>query len=273
VNRHNAWPNPSAVSLDDAAHIAAFLEDRARFPDQSELNNRLLAVVAPRPGERVLEVGSGSGVLCRLAAPAVAPDGLVVGIDIAPNMTAAARALAGHDGQGCLNLRFDTGPAERLPYATASFDAAFAARLLLHVDDRPVVVREMTRVVHPGGRVVLMDWDFETVAVDHSDRTLTRRILNWRTDHHGGDNWSGRQLPGDVVTAGLRNPLVYPVAQVVRDENNALTQSIWRAAAICCDGGEISCAEHDAWVGELKARIASGRFCASIVYFIVSGER
>jgi ubiquinone/menaquinone biosynthesis C-methylase UbiE len=252
--------------------MAAFLEERARFPDQSELNNRLLAVVAPHPGERVLEVGSGSGVLCRMAAPAVAPDGLVVGIDIAPDMTTAARAFAEHDGQGCLNLRFDTCPADRLPYATASFDAAFAARLLLHVDDRSTVVQEMARVVRLGGRVVLMDWDFETVAVDHSDRALTRRILNWRTDYHGGDNWSGRQLPGDLLAAGLRDLLVCAVAQVARDERYALTQSLWRAAAVCRDAGAISPAEHDAWVEELKSRITNGRFCASIVYFIVRGE-
>jgi ubiquinone/menaquinone biosynthesis C-methylase UbiE len=253
--------------------MAAFLEDRARFPDQNQLNHKLLAVVAPRPGERLLEVGSGSGVLCRLAAPALAAGGLMVGIDIAPDMTAAARALAADGGEGWLDLRFDTGLAERLPYATASFDAVFAARLLLHVDDRAAVVHEMARVVRQGGRVVLMDWDFETVAVDHSDRALTRRILNWRTDHHGGDNWSGRQLLGDMVTAGLRGPLVYPVVQVARDENNALTQSLWRAATVCCDGGAITPAEHDAWVEELKMRIATGRFCASIVYFIVRGER
>jgi len=273
VSRPNAWSNPSAVSADDAAHMAALLEDRARFPDQSDLNHRLLAVAALQPGERVLEVGSGSGILCRLAAPAVAPDGLVVGIDIAPDMTAAARALAGNDGQGCLNLRFDTGPAERLPYATASFDAAFAARLLLHVEDRSASVEEMARVVRPGGRVVLMDWDFGTVAVDHPDRALTRRILEWRTDHHGGDNWSGRQLPGDMAAAGFRAIRVHPVAQVGRDEDCALTHSLWRAAEVCRDAGAITAAEHDAWLAELTSRIAAGRFCASIVYFIVRGER
>jgi ubiquinone/menaquinone biosynthesis C-methylase UbiE len=273
VSLHNAWSNPSAVSPDDAAQMAGFLEDRARFPDQCDLNQRLLATVAPRPGEHVLEVGSGSGVLCRMAAPAVAPGGLVVGVDIAPDMAVYARARAGCDGLGDPGLRFHTGAAERLPYAAGSFDAAFAARLLLHAADRATVVEEMARVVRAGGRVVLMDWDFGTVAVDHPDRALTRRILEWRTDHHGGDNWSGRQLPGDMAAAGFRAVQVHPVAQAARDEHSALTQSLWRAAEVCRDAGAITPAEHAGWVGELKARIAAGRFCAGIVYFIVRGER
>ncbi len=69
----------------------------------------------------------------------------------------------------------------------------------------------MARVVKPGGRVVLMDWDWETLTVTHPDRELTRRLLHWRCDHHGGDNWSGRKLLGYLLDAGLHNPTVTPV--------------------------------------------------------------
>jgi ubiquinone/menaquinone biosynthesis C-methylase UbiE len=273
VSDRDAWSNPSAVSPDDAAQMAAHLEDSARFPDQSEVNERLLAAVALRPGERVLEAGSGSGVLCRMAAQAVAPAGLVVGVDIAPDMALYSSSRGGLSGVPGAWPVFLVGRAERLPCAAGSFDAAFAARLLLHVADRAAAVAELARVVRPGGRVVLMDWDFGTVAVDHPDRPLTRRILEWRTDHRGGDNWSGRQLVGDLTAAGLHAVHVYPVAQAVRDEDSALTQSLWRAADFCCDAGAITPAERDGWVAELKARIAAGRFCASIVYFVVRGER
>jgi ubiquinone/menaquinone biosynthesis C-methylase UbiE len=253
--------------------MAEFLEERAQLPDQINLNTKLLAMLAPNPAERVLEVGSGSGVLCRMVAAATGPQGLVAGVDIAPDMAAAASVRARSRGQDVPRPHFQAGRAERLPYATASFDAAFAARLLLHVEDRSAVVHEMARVVRTGGRVVVMDWDFGTVAVDHSDRALTRRILNWRTDHHGGDNWSGRQLLGDMAAVGLHALCVQPVAQVARDEQYALTLSLWRAAQLCCEAGAISALEHDAWVGELKGRIAAGRFCASVVYFMVRGER
>jgi len=269
MSHSNAWSNPSAVSAEDAARMAAFLEDRARCPDQAQVNAALRDVVAGQPGERVLEVGCGSGALCRLVAPDLRPGGEMVGVDLAPDMIAAARQYAETNPRP----RFDVASGEQLPYDHASFDAAFAARLLLHVADPLAVARAMARVVRPGGRVVLMDWDFETLAVNHPDRALTRRLLNWRCDNHGGDNWSGRKLLGYAAAAGLGNLSVLPVTTIARDETAALTGTLWRAAEVARDRGGITSEEHDAWVGELKRQIAAGRFLASIVYFIVRGER
>jgi ubiquinone/menaquinone biosynthesis C-methylase UbiE len=268
----NAWSMTSAVSGAEAARMAGSLEERARFPDQIQVNGRLRDVLAPALGERWLEVGSGSGVLCRLALPCVAPDGRVVGLDKSAELVAAAcRLAAGTEPAG--DLAFHVGDGAALPYADASFDGAFAARLMLHVADPDAVVVEMARVVRRPGRVVLMDWDFGTVAVDHPDRDLTCRLLEWRTHHHGGDNWSGRQLAARLVDAGLRQVAVTPVVTVARDEDASLTQSLWRAAQAARDAGVITPAEHDAWVGALKQRLAAGRFLASIVYFIVCGTR
>jgi SAM-dependent methyltransferase len=281
MSHSNAWSNPSAVSAEDAARMAAFLEDRARCPDQAQVNAAVRDVLALRPGERLLEVGCGSGVLCRLMAPALHPGGEIVGLDVAPDMIAAARRYAADlppspaQGEGLgerVALCFEIGPAEALPYPGGAFDVAFAARLLLHVADPLAVVREMARVVKPGGRVVLMDWDWGTLAVDHTDRALTRRLMDWRCDNHGGDNWSGRKLLGIARAAGLPRVTVTPVATVARDETAALTSSILRAAEVARNGGAITPAEHDAWVAELKQRLAEGRFLASLVYFVVRGE-
>ena len=215
MSHSNAWSNPSAVSAEDAARMAAFLEDRARCPDQAQVNAALRDVVSGRPGERVLEVGCGSGALCRLVSPDLRPGGEMVGVDVAPDMIAAARRYAETDP----HLRFDVASGEQLPHDAATFEAAFAARLLLHVADPLAVVREMARVVKPGGRIVLMDWDWETLAVTHPDRELTRRLLHWRCDHHGGDNWSGRKLLGYLLDAGLHNPIVIPVVTLAHDED------------------------------------------------------
>lgn len=252
--------------------MAAFLEERAACPDQTQVNNALIETLAPQPGELILEVGSGTGVLCRMVIPRVLPRGLVCGLDVASDMTLAARRYAAQHGlaQG---LRFETGPAEALPYPDASFDAVFAARLLLHVPDPDAVLREMIRAARPGGRLALMDWDFETLAVDHSDRELTRRIIQWRTDHHSGNNWSGRQLWGRAVAAELYAVRVAPVTTTALNERASLTGSLWRAAEVSREAGAITAAEHDGWVGELKARLAAGRFFASVTYFIVWGER
>ena len=216
----------------------------------------------------MVEVGCGSGALCRLLAPDLLPGGELLGVDVAPDMIAAARAAAGQQA----HMRFEVGAGETLPVEDATYDAAFGARLLLHVADPLPVVAEMARVVKPGGRVVLMDWDFETVVVTHPDRELTRRLLHWRCDHHSGDNWSGRRLLGYALAAGLRDVTVIPVTTVARDEAAALTGSMFRAAEVARNGGAITPAEHDAWVGELQQQLAEGRFLASITYFIVRGN-
>jgi ubiquinone/menaquinone biosynthesis C-methylase UbiE len=270
MTQQNGWSNPSAQGKQEAFEMAEFLEERASFPDQMLVDQTLLETLAPLPGERLLEAGCGSGVLCRQMARFVAPEGTITGIDISGEMIAAARANAKNEGlDGVLNFEISSG--EQMPYPEGYFDAAFAARLLLHVPEPARVAAEMVRVIRPGGRVALMDWDFDTVAVDHPDRDLTRRLLHWRADHYGGNNWSGRALLRYAHHAGLEGLRVVPAVIVARDERDGFTQSLWRAAQRACQGGAITTSEHDEWVGFLKEQIKKGVFFASIVNFIVIG--
>jgi ubiquinone/menaquinone biosynthesis C-methylase UbiE len=192
-------------------------------------------------------------------------------MDISPEFARHAQRYAAEAGLADA-ITFETGNAESLPYTDGAFDGSFASRMLLHAIAPELIVHQLARVVRPGGRVVLMDWDFETVTVDHPDRALTRLILHWRTDNHGGDNWSGRQLWRRMVQAGLTNLEVTPVVTVARTEQDGLTQSLWRAAEVARNGGGISAKEHDAWIDKLKQRLVEGTFFASIVYFIVKGS-
>jgi ubiquinone/menaquinone biosynthesis C-methylase UbiE len=268
----SGWSNPSTRSAAEVAEMAAHLEEQALYPDQAQINQALVDVLCPTPGERILEVGCGSGLLCRQVAQAVIPGGLVVGLDISTQMVAIAREITSQSDQGDW-IKFDVGRGEALPYPDEGFDAAFAARLLLHAGDPITVVNEIRRVVRKGGRIVLMDWDFDTVAISHPDRELTRRLLHWRADHHGGDNLSGRKLLGYAVKVGLEDVEVTPVVLLTRGEDEGFTHSIWRAAERARDGGGISPGEQKAWVAKLKSQIAAREFLASINYFIVHGTR
>jgi ubiquinone/menaquinone biosynthesis C-methylase UbiE len=270
MGNFNSWSDPSKVGKEDVIQMAAFLEERSRAPDMQAVNQKLCETVAAKPGERLLEVGSGSGILCRMLASKLQPGGQIAGVDISPEMTAQAQKYALSEGINS-GIAFETGTAEALPYLNASFNCAIAARLLLHAANPDAVIQEMKRVVKPGGRVVMMDWDFETVTVDHPDRELSRRILHWRNDHHGGNNWSGRQLWRRMRAGGIQNLSVHPWVSVTHHERDGLTQSLWRAAQVACEGGAISPAEQEAWTLELKSRIKAGTFFASIVYFIVKG--
>jgi ubiquinone/menaquinone biosynthesis C-methylase UbiE len=268
----NNWANPSNVSRQEIAEMASALEQRGRAPDQLQLNEALMQVLAARPGDRLLEAGCGSGIPYSQRTQAVVPDGSLTGLDISPELVSIAQNPARQADQVDIT-HWCTGKAEALPFASASFTAALAARLFLRVSDPQAVLGELKRVLRPGGKLVAMDWDFETVAVDHSNRELTRRILHWRCDHHGGNNWSGRQLYRQMVEAGFYHLELFPVVSVAVDERDSLTLSLLRAAQIARDGGGITPGEHAEWAGELGSALAAGRFFASIVYFIVSGER
>jgi demethylmenaquinone methyltransferase / 2-methoxy-6-polyprenyl-1,4-benzoquinol methylase len=113
----------------------------------------LVDAVAPRAGERVLDVATGTGmVAAELRARA---DCIVVGLDQSPQMLAAARARFAGEGA---RVELVEGEAERLPFEDESFDALTFTYLLRYVDDPPATIRELARVVRPGGRVASLEF-------------------------------------------------------------------------------------------------------------------
>ena len=92
----NHWANPSQASPQDLAAMAAALEERGRALDQQPVNAALIEVLAPAPGERLLEAGSGTGMLCRQIAAGRA--GRVTGLDISPGFIYIAQAYAAGEG-------------------------------------------------------------------------------------------------------------------------------------------------------------------------------
>ena len=200
----NNWSDPSKASLQDITEMAKALEERGKARDQLQVNSALMDMLAPAPGDHILEAGCGTGLLCRSMAAAVLPGGKITGLDISPELLGFAQDNA-QRARLADRIQWSAGRAEALPFPDRSFDGVLAARLLLHVSEPETVLHEFTRVVRTGGRVVVMDWDFESVVVDHSNRELTRRLLHWRCDHYGGNNWSGRQLWRHMAAAGLSN--------------------------------------------------------------------
>jgi ubiquinone/menaquinone biosynthesis C-methylase UbiE len=117
----------------------------------------LLAMAAPAPGERVLDVACGTGMITFEAARAVGPDGRVFGIDLSAQMVDAARLRASKK-QLPSNTEFARMDAESLALPDASFDLALCALGLMYVPDPERALGEMRRVLRPGGRMVVAVW-------------------------------------------------------------------------------------------------------------------
>ena len=155
-----------------------------------------------RPGMRLLDVGCGPGSITRGLAEIVAP-GQVIGLDMSSETLDAARRDAA--ARGLENLRYEIGSVYELAFPDASFDAAYAHQVFQHLREREVALREMLRVLRPGGLIAVRDVDWGTVAYWPRDPWIDRFIeVHERTWYqNGGEPQMGRQLRALFNGAGI----------------------------------------------------------------------
>ncbi|MFJ3922952.1 class I SAM-dependent methyltransferase [Streptomyces sp. NPDC090022] len=174
---------------EDHTHVQEFFGARAaawdrKFPDDAPAFEAAVAEFGLRPGDRVLDAGCGTGRALTPLRAAVGPAGTVLGVDLTPAMLATA-VRAGRARDGAL-LQADVA---RLPLRDGCLDAVFAAGLIAHLPEPAANLRELARVVRPGGRMALFHPIGRAALAARQGRELTPQDM--RAEHNLGPLLAG----------------------------------------------------------------------------------
>lgn len=170
-------------------------------PDVVAQREAVLRALELRPGEHVLDVGSGPGLLAADMAMAVGDSGRVRGLDISEGMVSISQ-------RRCANIAhvdFQVGTATRLPFPESSFDAAVSTQVYEYLSGKDVTtaLSELHRVLRPDGRAVIIDTDGDSLVWHSTDPERMKRVLGaW--SEHCADFHLPRRLSSMLVQAGFQ---------------------------------------------------------------------
>jgi SAM-dependent methyltransferase len=247
---------------EEQGRVIEMLESRASDPDMAELRSRFFDMAGIAGGQRIVDVGCGTGADTRSLASRARPTGSVLGIDPSEILLREARRRTPPD----LPARYERASGEKIPLASESVDRAVAITTLSHVPDPRPVVAEMVRVTRAGGRISLLDHDMGTFVVDAANREITGKIFSSYTRAVSGMD-AGRRLHGLLKEAGLRGIRVAALPFVDIRCSGYFRFIVDRYPDQAVADGVIAEADADAWRRDVRARAEAGRFFGSVVYF------
>jgi arsenite methyltransferase len=222
-----------------------------------------LAALEPRNGERVIDIGCGPGYLASEIAELVGSDGFVQGVDPSPHMLeiAAKRALP--------HMELTEGDALSLPAEDASFDAAVSTQVYEYVGDMPAALAEVRRVLRPGGRLLVLDTDWDSIVWRSSDDSRMERVLRAWEEHLAHPHLP-RVLPELLADAGFAPRLtqVVPVLNVGYEPATYSASVLGMIARFVSGRQGIAPEEASAWEDDLRSLGANYFFSLNRYLFV-----
>lgn len=220
----------------------------------------LVSLVAPQAGESVLDVACGTGIVARLVAEQVNDAGRIVGLDLNPGQLATARAQRSPAGPP---IEWYEGSADALPFDDRSFDVVLCQQGLQFFPDRPKALREMRRVLRPGGRLGLSVWR----SIEHApgwailteaiERRLGAEVAQLMRSGNFGLGDPVELLPL-VDGAGFHASVLRPVTKAVRFPSpGAFVQIVLGSSILARAGIEITAETREAISADVTAGLSS----------------
>ena len=240
-------------------------------PDVVAQRCQVVNALALAPGEHVLDIGVGPGLLAFDMAAAVGREGRVCGIDISEPMVAMSKKRCAAQPWA----EFGVADAMKLPYRDESFDAVVSTQVYEYLPDIPAALMEVHRVLRPGGRVAILDADYGTLAINTEDAPRMARILTaW--DEHFTHASLPRTLSRQLRDAGftVRHRAAVPMFNPEFRDNTFGKGMLEMMAAFDVGRNGVSQQEADAWFNQFARLDAEGKFFFSLNrYLFVADKR
>jgi SAM-dependent methyltransferase len=267
-------PHRFVNELDMAAidRLIARLESRSKDAVFARLFDKYAARIDPGPSGQVLEVGCGTGATTRALARRTDFSGRALGVDQSPHFVDAARRFAQDEGVTD-KVGFDVGDAHALDYPDGSFDVVFAHTLISHVTDPAAVLREMVRVLRPGGTLAIFDGDYASMTYGHPDHELGHRMDAALVAASFNNPRIMRDLPRLMPGFGLKLTEAWGDAVVEVGTGSYFKSFVETYVPYIIKAGLAPADTVEAWFAAQRKALEDGTFFAACTYYTYLAQR
>jgi ubiquinone/menaquinone biosynthesis C-methylase UbiE len=257
-------PDPYATIAETAVslqkRLSEILELRARDRQQRAMLQAYLSEIGLPPGSRALEVGCGTGAVCRALVESRRFQ--VTGIDLSPVFVARARELGKH----LPGLAFIRGDGRSLSLADESFDLVVFHTTLCHMPDPELALREAHRVLRPDGWIAVFEGDYTTTSVAIAEFDPLQPLVDAMVTNFVHDPWLTRRLAKTLETAGFHLLSLRSHGYTQTDEPDYMLTLIDRGADILSGSGALTSEMADTLRREARRRADDGEFFGHISF-------
>jgi ubiquinone/menaquinone biosynthesis C-methylase UbiE len=259
------------ASPEMAIHLADLLERLGQHPSQVQIRHEFVRRIGIQKGDRVLDVGSGTGVLTREIPSLIGEMGHVIGVDPNYRLVETARKLAKEKGLSG-KVSFCMGEGEVINFsADNAYHVTVSSQLFSHVADPGQILYEMIRVTKPGGKIAILDYDLSTYSTSHPDGETTAQILRYLLQDYLINPAGIRTLPPLFAELGLEKIEMGGWVHLERESEGPITLFLQEVSGMAVQKGLLSASAAAGWREEQVKQASAGGYYGAVTHLALFG--